>query len=142
MPTKSELEPAYRATTYQVFLPPGMVALRIGSVDASFVRWLLDEAVTDWAILTACNPAGERFADAANAERQSALEVALLERGFEPYAGENLAESADWPVEATCLVPNISLPEALGFARQFKQNAIVHGSADGEPRLLWVENQE
>lgn len=142
MPTRNELEAAYRATRYQVFLPGGALELSIGEASPRLAAWLKTEGVNSWAILTACNPHSERLSDQANAERQSALEVALLERGFEPYAGENTAPMADWPAEQSCLVPNISLAEALGFAQQFEQNAIVHGLADGLPSLVWAENKD
>lgn len=140
MPTKSELEAAYRATCYQVFLPGGMIELKVGEIAPRFAAWLAAEGIDRWAILTACNPRSERLSAEANAERQSALEVALLERGFEPYAGENIAPAADWPTESSCLVPNISLSEALGFAQQFEQNAILHGNADGAPSLVWADD--
>lgn len=141
MPTKSELEVAYRATTYRVFLPQGAVELRIGLVDASFVRWVRDEGVASWAILTACNPESRRLPEDENAERQSALEIALLERDFEPYAGENVAANEAWPPEQTCLVPEISLAEAVVFGQKFKQNAIIHGGSDGMPHLIWVDRE-
>jgi len=142
MPTRSELEAAYRATTYQVFLPAGRLDLRIGIADPALAAWLQQEDVASWALLTACNPGAARLSDSENNERQSALEVALLERGFEPYAGEHIADAADWPAEQSCLVPHISLAEALGFARQFQQNAILHGVADGVPQLVWVTSDQ
>jgi len=138
MPTKSELEAAYRATDYWLFLPSGALALRVDQSDPVFVRWLEEAGVSSWAILTAFNPASERLSDNENAERQSALEIALLERGFEPYAGENTVVDAAWPAEQTCLVPNLSLAEAVRFGRQFQQNAIIHGGSDGVPHLIWV----
>lgn len=138
MAMKSELEVAYLATIYRVFLPQGAIDLRIARTDPSFSRWLALEGVTSWCILTAWNPESRRLEEDENAERQSALEVALLERGFEPYTGENLAADESWPPEQTCLVPDISLAEGVAFGRKFKQNAIIHGGSDGMPHLIWV----
>lgn len=138
---KSELEVAYRATTYRVFLPQGAVGLRIGLADASFVRWVREEGIASWAILTASNPESRCLPEDENAERQAALEIALLERGFEPYVGENIAADEAWPPEQTCLVPEISLAEAVAFGQKFKQNAIIHGGSDGMPHLIWVDGE-
>ena len=138
---KSNLEQAYRDTLYQVYLPSGAVALRVDQTDAHFERWLSEENIAQWAILTAFNPGGVCYADDDNNAVQSALEIDLLEAGFEPYSGENIAASGDWPNEQTCLVPHISLDLALASARKFQQNAFIHGGADGVPRLIWVDRE-
>lgn len=142
MPTRTELEAAYRATTYRVFLPGGAMDLRIGTASPALAAWLADNEVEDWAILTAFNPGSQPLAAAANLERQSALEVALLEEDFEPFAGENVADDAGWPAEETCFVPGMEADEAMAVAAGFGQNAIVCGGADGLPRLLWIEREE
>lgn len=138
MATRSELEVAYRATAYRVFLPGGAVALQVGVADPGFSAWLADNGVIEWVILTAWNPGSQPLPEAANRERQSALEVALLERGFEPYAGENAADGLDWPVEESCFVPGLGEAEATALAREFGQLALVAGGAGEPPRLVWV----
>lgn len=141
MLTKSELEVAYRATAYRVFLPNGAIELRIDVASPELLQWLQVEDVHEWAILTAFNPDSVVLSDADNAVRQSELEIRLLEEGLEPYAGENVAASEDGLNEQSCLVPNISLSFALAIARQFEQNAILHGSHDGIPRLIWTNDK-
>ena len=91
MPTKNELEAAYRATSYRVFLPSGPLELRLGTPAPGLAAWLAAEGVGCWAILTAFNPLSVPLPAAENAERQSRLECRLLEEGFEPFAGENVA---------------------------------------------------
>ncbi len=142
MPTRSELEAAYRATVYRVYLPTGAVNLRIDGQDAGFAAWLVGEGATAWAILTAWNPGSQRLDEGENRTRQTALELRLLERGCEPYAGENVAEGGEWPVEESCLVLGLDCAAAAGLARDFGQNALVHGLGDGVPRLLWVAQTE
>lgn len=133
------LAAAYRATTYRVFLPAGVIDLRLGVQGADLARWLKEEGADVWAIITAHNPAAGPLSAEENAERQAQLECLLLERGFEPYAGENVADSEDaWPVEETCLVAGISAPDAIALARQFGQNAVICGVDDGLPNLHWV----
>lgn len=138
----TELEAAYRATAYRVFLPEGALELRIDAAEPALAAWLAQEGVEEWAILTAANPASRPLAARDNAERQARLEIELLEEGFEPYAGENLADDGGWPPEESCFVPGISLSEAVALAQQFGQNAILFGGADGIPRLVWTENRE
>lgn len=142
MPTKTELEAAYRATTYRVFLPQGAVDLRINTANPVLADWLAANGVERWAIVTAFNPRSDRQSVAENLQRQSALEVVLLEDGLEPFAGENVADDDAWLPEDTCFVPGIDLPKAMALASQFGQNAIVYGEMDALPRLEWIEQEE
>ncbi len=135
MPMRSKLEAFYRATAYRVFLPTGALTLRIGQESPAVMA-----GYAPWAILTACNPNSQPLSNAENAQRQSALEGALLELGFEPYAGENVADDGQWPVEESCLVAGISVEQALALAGKFSQNAIVHCKAGQVPCLVWVES--
>lgn len=140
MPTKSELESAYRATAYRVFLPGGVHDLRIDQARPEFSAWLADNEVDCWAILTAWNPGSERLSDKDNVARQSALEVRLLELGYEPFAGENVADAGDWPVEDTCFVADMTAEDARAMAAAFGQRAFVAGGRDGVPNLQWMES--
>ncbi|HZX32291.1 MAG TPA: DUF3293 domain-containing protein [Rhodocyclaceae bacterium] len=134
----TDLDRAYRATTYQVFLPGGAVELRVDGANPALAAWLREEGVEEWAVVTAANPASQPLSARENAERQAKLEVSLLEEGFEPYAGENVADDPAWPVEESCFIPDISREEAVALAQQFGQNAILWGEADGLPRLVWI----
>ena len=142
MTKRAELENAYRATSYRVFLPAGSFELRIDAACPALAAWLAGRGETGFAIITACNPGGEKADPGRNAERQSALECDLLEGNYEPYAAENVADSGDWPVEESCFVPDIALEDALALAEDYGQNAIVWGGADGIPRLAWTEDIE
>jgi hypothetical protein len=142
MAKSAELEAAYRATTYRVFLPAGSFELRIDAACPALADWLAERGEDCFAIITACNPGGEVADAGRNAERQSALECDLLEGNYEPYAAENVPDSADWPVEESCFVPDIALDDALALAEDYGQNAIVWGNADGIPRLAWGEETE
>ena len=134
----SELEAAYRATTYRAFLPGGHVDLRIGEANPTLIAWLETAACREFAIITAYNPAGEIRAAAINAERQSQLECDLLEGNYEPYAGENVPDNADGPIEESCFISEISCDDACALAEDYGQNAIVCGGADGIPQLVWI----
>lgn len=134
----SELEAAYLATTYRVFLPAGQVDLRIGEANETLRAWLEKAGYNWFSIVTAYNP-GSRPADAGvNAERQSQLECELLEGHYEPFVGENIADDGRWPDEESCFVPELAPVDARALGEAYGQNAVVCGSVDGVPHLLWV----
>lgn len=138
MAKTTELEAAYCSTTYRVFLPGGVCDLRPGVASETLRCWLETAGASRFAVLTAHNP-GSRPVDAAhNAARQAQLECDLLEAGYEPYAGENVADDQTWMDEESCFVADISLPEALALGEKYGQNAIVCGGDDGVPELVWI----
>jgi hypothetical protein len=140
MAKTTELESAYRATTYRVFLPGGGCDLRLGVVSETLRCWLETAGAARFAILTAHNPGSEDVESEENVLRQARLECALLELGYEPYAGENVADDDSWPAEESCFVPGISVTEALALGERYGQNAIICGGADGKTELVWVGN--
>ena len=140
MARTTELEAAYRATTYRVFLPGGGCDLRLGVASETLRCWLETAGVARFAILTAHNPGSEDVDSEENVLRQAQLECALLELGYEPYAGENVADDDIWPDEESCFVPGISVAEALALGERYGQNAIVCGGAEGKAELVWVGN--
>lgn len=139
MPTRSELAAAYRATTYRVFLPGGALDLRLDQASPELSAWLADNEIARWVVVTAWNPGSECLSDQQNVARQSALEVRLLEQGFEPFAGENLADAGDWPAEDTCFVAGMACDRGRELAQEFGQAAIVCGDGTGVPRLMWTD---
>jgi Protein of unknown function (DUF3293) len=139
MAKTTELEAAYRATTYRVFLPGGGCDLRAGVASETLRCWLETAGVGEFAILTAHNPGAERGDEAGNGARQSQLECDLLAAGYEPYAGENVAADGGWPDEETCFVAGIPLAEAAALAVKYGQTAIIHGGSDGRPVIVWLE---
>ena len=141
MATMTDLEQAYRATTYRVFLPAGCFELRLDQASEVLRQWLASEGFSQFAILTAHNPGARLLSGEANMERQSAMEIELIEAGHEPYAGENVADAGDWPLEETCLIANIGLAEATATGAKYGQDAIVHGAADGVPHLVWIKEK-
>lgn len=139
MAKTSELEALFRATTYRVFLPGGYCDLRIGQPNAVLSAWLETAGCGRYAIVTAYNPGGERAPADKNAERQAQLECDLLEGNYEPYAGENVADDAEWPVEESCFVADLAPEDACALAEDYGQRAVVCGDADGVPQLVWIE---
>jgi hypothetical protein len=142
MAKTSELETAYRATTYRVFLPGGVCDLRVGESCETLRCWLETAGCSQFAVVTAYNPGSVMASEAANAERQAQLECDLLEGNYEPYAAQNLPDAADGPVEESCFVPDLAAEDACALAEDYGQNAVISGGADGVPHLLWIEDSE
>ena len=142
MAKTTELDAAYRATTYRVFLPGGCADLRIGQANQTLNCWLETAGCTNFAIVSAYNPGSQPIDATRNAERQSQLECELLEGNYEPYAGENIPDGDSAWVEETCFIPDIELEDACALAENFGQSAIVYGGADGFSRLIWIEPTE
>ena len=142
MAKTTELETAYRATTYRVFLPGGCCDLRIDQASEGLRCWLETAGASAFVVLTAHNPGSKKLSTEANMERQSAMEVFLLEKHYEPYAGENVVDDGSWPVEECCFITDMTLLDAKALGARFGQNAIVYGTADGIPRLVWIEETE
>lgn len=142
MAKTSELESAYRATTYRVFLPGGICDLRLGEPCEALCCWLETAGSDAFAIITAHNPGSQPTDEAINAERQAQLECDLIEGNYEPYAGQNVPDTGDWPVEESCFVPDLAPEDACALALDYGQNAVICGGPDGVPHLVWVEQAE
>jgi hypothetical protein len=142
MAKTSELEAAYMATTYRVYLPGGICELRIGQPCETLRCWLETADSTEFALITAHNPGGHPVEEAINAERQSQLECELLEGNYEPYVAHHEADGDGWPTEESCFVPDISPEDACALAADYGQNAVLCGGVDAIPHLVWIEDSE
>ena len=142
MAKTTELEQAYRATTYRVFLPGGPFELRIDAPHAGLARWLAENGYAHFAVLTAWNHESRRDTPARNAERQAALECDLLEGNYEPYSAENVPDAGEGWQEESCFVPDLEALDACALGEDYGQNAVLCGGADGVPRLCWIERDD
>jgi hypothetical protein len=141
MAKTTELEALYKATTYRVFLPGGMCELRIGEACAVLADWMETAGVSEFAVVTACNPGSQQLSAERNAELQAQLECDLIEGNYEPYACENVADDENWPSEESCFIGDIAHEDACALGENYGQNAIVYGGADGVPHLVWIETE-
>lgn len=142
MAKTTELDAAYRATTYRIFLPGCLADLRVGAASEGLRCWLETAGCQQFAIITAYNPGSSATAEARNAERQAQLEGALLANGFPVLPAQNIPDAGDWPVEESCFVGGLSSAEACALAADYGQNAVICGGPDGVPQLLWIEEDK
>jgi alpha/beta superfamily hydrolase len=131
---------AYRLARYVITAPNREVAVSIGCLDSKADAQLQNDCRVqrNWAIVTACNPAGAAQSAARNAPLIAALREQVVAAGlrFHPAAGHDPA--GQWPAETSLLIcdPPPGWAEALG--REFDQNAIVRGQLGQAPELVWL----
>jgi hypothetical protein len=123
----ADLEAAYRAAVYEVELPGGRVALRVG------------EAATGlpgpFVIVTAWNPGHERPPREVNEARNRALLAEIERRGLAWLPAEGRSPDASHR-EPSFAVFVASVDEGIALGRQFGQAAICW--FDGERlELVW-----
>lgn len=142
----SDLEAAYRATTYEVGLPSGNAEIRIGrahpEVDAFMARHLDPSLPQHWVHITAWNPGSRPLSFDENMARNHALRERLDAMRSGRRCGHwcrGLGRSVDgsWEEEAFW-VPGIALHEAMDLGRAFGQNAMVAGLVGERARLVWL----
>lgn len=135
------LEAAFRATVYRIEAGSICFELRIGQVNPSYDEFLANQGVSQWAVITACNPGARKRSAKENAEAQKALVGKLDGLGWLHLPARNLADDALWPVEESVLVLGVSRHEARLMAIEFGQVACVTGVTGRVSELLWVSEQ-
>lgn len=126
----------YKVTHYQVFVPGGVLTLRIEEYSSALIDLHAKFGVASSAFLTAYNPHSQQTADDVNAAAQESLVREVKKLGRSWIAGAGVDSAGQWPAEPSLLVLGISRAQALIFARQFGQNACVFIGASGIPELL------
>lgn len=128
MEREGDLGHAYRSAVYEVDLPGGTVAFRIGGARPRGLPLPL-------AVITAYNPGLERPGEAANREANRRLEAELSRRGLRYLQGRG-RDAAGGHVEPSFAVLGMPREDALALAAAFGQAAIVYVDAGGV-ELLW-----
>lgn len=141
MPTRSELEAAYRATIYRVRLPDAVCDLRIGQADRKLTDWLKFNGYGGFVIITAYNPGARLATLTVNRSNQQKLRECIAQAGVPYLEACNIADAGDWPEEPSLLLAGVSEEQGSAWARAFGQNAIVVGGGDGVPRLVWMRQE-
>ncbi|GIW17605.1 MAG: hypothetical protein KatS3mg064_0762 [Tepidiforma sp.] len=126
-PPDPELDRLYREAVYEVALPGGRAAFRIGEG--------VPGAPGPFAVVTAWNPGRERPGREENEARNRALQAEIERRGWRWLPAEGRSPEGAHR-EPSFAVFGATLDEALALGRQFGQAAIVW--FDGETaRLAW-----
>ena len=132
------LQQAYREALYRVNVE-GAVSqtLRVGKRSDWLHQQLSQRSTPAACYLTACNPLGVVFSDAANAERMTALRQALGSNGWQYLNGCGQDAANQWR-EDSVLIWGMDATTALFWGQQWEQNAVLWSAADAVPQLLWL----
>jgi hypothetical protein len=136
---RSVLQSRYEATTYRAVPPDFPIRIRIGRVCPELDAMLADRGVSDWAFVSAANPASVPLGTDANRLRHGELMHCLERQPYALFAAEGWPDEPGWQAEPSVLILGMAYREALALARHFGQNAIVCGCRGEAARLEWVE---
>ncbi len=133
-----ELESAYRQTIYWCELPDQSVAIRIGQPHPLLDAALRNEAVNEWAYITAYNPHSTPSTPQQNRATNEQLESEIARLGYSYWHGTGIDPKGQWPPEASFLAFGIDHSTAADIGRKYHQNAIVIGRVGGAAELLFL----
>jgi hypothetical protein len=127
----------YERTTY-CFQPEGgsRLCFAIDSIDKKRDALLDRAGVSQWAFITAWNPAPHQLSAEENSDRQAELLAGLNAAGYRSLPGKGIGEDRAWPPEASLFVMGILKRDARRLGRQFGQLAIVVGHKGRPARLV------
>jgi hypothetical protein len=131
---KDHLLEAYKHTDYFFLSPEGeKIRITIDQNNESFRRFLEKKKISTWAYITAVNPFSLNLAEQENKKLMDDLREALNE--YKIFEGEGCGRDGNWPPEQSYFIAGIPEGEAIQIGRQFLQNAILTGVADGKAQL-------
>ncbi len=134
----SELEQAYLATCYVVFVPPCRLRIRVGQLHPEVDQLLDEHGCRSWAYVTACNPGSVQLSEEENRLRQCCLEEEVAQGKWKFYRGEGVGDDGDWPPEQSLFIVGIGKEEAMELARRRGQAALVYGERGQPAQLVWL----
>ena len=136
------LEQAFRRTKYVVPLPNEHTAIvEIGRRHPDLDAWVADYELSTWCFITAWNPGAVQRERRENARANVSLYTAIQADGHPTVSATARPDAADWPNEPGFVVLGLSAEQALAYAREFGQRAVVFAETGAEAKLLWVDGK-
>ena len=102
---------------------------------------LLNNSSESWTFITACNPYSVMQNEDVNTLLNTQLERYLLEKQYLFFKGMGVGDDDSWEPEASFMVLDIRIEDAIKLGRQFKQNAIVVGVIGTSAELIDCLNE-
>lgn len=128
---------AYLQTTYQIEQPA--IQIHIGESSRALQALLQKYEATSWAFITAWNPKSILLSQKENDARHEKLVEMVEKRGFPFFMGYGIGADDTWQPEQSLLILEIAREEAINLGQQFRQHAIVFGTTDGLPALVFCQ---
>lgn len=136
---REELEVHYRKTTYTAHTEKQIFEIRIDQKNDDFRKWLKENNIQTWTMLTAANPYSTELSEEENKERNANLELWLQKEKRQYLRSEGIPDNPNWTTEIGFFITNITLDAAKQLAKSVEQNAIVFGGIEEAAQLIWIE---
>ncbi|GAB2465788.1 hypothetical protein GCM10027082_16810 [Comamonas humi] len=139
MPTAPpDLQAAFAQTHYHV-LHGTPFTLRIGEPCAALVPWLRQHQTDCACVITAFNPMGQPASQADNIARHRRLQFALDTARYATLPTVAQHPDNGWPAEPGFLAIGMGREDALRWAQDWQQLAVVWCGADTVAELLYTK---
>ncbi len=137
------LQQAFESTTYRLqYNSEKYFDIQFHQENPQFDKWLEQEQIKSWALITPFNPNAELHSEKFNQQQWRQLKYELKQQQLTFYAAINIAETISasnseksWPDEPGFFIANIKKDHALSIAIKFNQQAFVFGQNKCE--LIW-----
>lgn len=139
MSAKAELLRAYRATSYCVHTPDGVLQLRVGERSAELDTLLQARGYQCGVFISAENPQSVALCAAENQARSENLLRAIAQSGYDYFPALGEPDKPNWPPEASVLLLGLSKLDGLVWANRFDQAAFLFIAIDQPIELVWVD---
>jgi hypothetical protein len=136
---RQRLEALYLRTTYRISAANGPVDVRIGVRNAALDRILDTHRVSEWFFVTASNPGSRVHSEYENARHNAELEQMLGDAGWQYLHASGVPDGPGWQPESSYFVFGMTKPDAIALAKRWGQFAIVWGTRDSAPELVWID---
>ena len=125
---------AWLAAHYRVHDGADWIDTRIDAANPAIAALLARRGASVGALVTGCNPRGQRLDEAANRQRLDALAGQLAAAGYRCLAAEGASAGRDW-VEPSLFVPGLAGVACASVMRAHDQLAWLEYDAQGRAQL-------
>ena len=134
------LELAYQQTLYEVLAHERTITVRVDIRNVELDYLLQRHQRTDWTIVTAYNPYSQQLSAAENELRNMALTAVVEQSSFPYLKAIGRDPSGEWTPESSLFIMGMGGHGAIALGKQFEQNAILYGTLENPPKLVWLLN--
>ena len=134
----ANLTEAYQQAIYEVYTDKEIIRLYIGKCNARLDRLLKKHDCQTWTLITAANPYSQPRSELENQQRHQKLIESIKPLKLATYPAVGKDKTGAWTPETSLLILGIDRFSAIALGRVFQQNAIVWGTVDKAPELLWL----
>ncbi|MEL6655029.1 MAG: DUF3293 domain-containing protein [Bacteroidota bacterium] len=134
-----DLQKAYENALYRISKPP--ISWKVGNYCTELDELLSEHDVEVATFITAYNPGSVSLTAEENQQRNATLQKALATVGYSYLHGQGEDVQCIWTPELSFLVMGMPPEEALTYARQFGQNAVLIIYRKQPVQLLFCTDQ-